>query len=126
MTLTKIKNLTNSQLDCKVAELNGWEKGPKRDIKLGLFGKISPMICWHCKTEKDNWVDFPPYFTVSLDEMHEVIKNMPKNRLHFYFDCLLELAKKNHGGAFEATARQRAEAFVFAMEQKLSPKQKIH
>ena len=33
-----------------------------------------------------------------------------------YCQFLLEIAGENIGGAFEATARQRAEAFVLAIE----------
>lgn len=55
-----------------VASVAGWEKGPQKAIRIGFGGVISPMTCWHRKSdgEESGWQDDPPDFLSSLDNMH--------------------------------------------------------
>ena len=114
MTIKKVKKLSDKELGTKIALLCGWEKGPKKPVYLGLFGKIPLMSCWHKKSEIDCWQDNHPYYTKDLDAMYEAEESIP-NKLFGKYDDVLNILC---GDCFpiHATARQRAEAFILVME----------
>lgn len=106
--------MTDNDLRVKVAELCGWERGPKKEIKCGLWFPV--MSCWHKKCDKDNWQDEPPNFPHDLNACHEMEEALTSQQLYDYSESLwYECA--GFVEAVRATARQRCEAFVKAMEE---------
>lgn len=93
----------------KVAELCGWE----RDYKSNLRG--GPV--W-VKNGSIAGFDGLPEYLNDLNAMHGVEMNMPNQRLLDYDTILWNICQNASGktGAIHATARQRAEAFVLTME----------
>lgn len=126
MTREKWAKMTKDEKNILVAELAGWERGPKKEIKLGMFGVVVPMSCWHDKNEKESWQDNPPSFCSDLNAMYDAEEKYimgNKNIRNRYEDELLEAV----GGPgcrlmpdeidhWHATADQRALAFVMTME----------
>lgn len=62
-----------------------------------------------------------PDYTNDLNAMHEAVKTLSQNRRHRYFSCLCvivsgSISLNGYSGATEATARQRAEAFLKTLD----------
>jgi hypothetical protein len=105
-----------------VAECADWERGPKEDIRIIGLGIIAAKNkCWHPKNEKDCWKANPPDFLDDLNAIHRALIKARFTQWQWsrYCDLLLEIAGENLGGAFEATAEQRSEAFVLTLEGEL-------
>ena len=116
-----VKKMTDEQLRLKVAELAGWERGPAENIGICGLGVIaSKGMCWHHKDEEDNWQDNPPDFTDDLNAMHEAEMILTEKQKTVYLTYLGEKVVRDgadYGWCWGfATARQRAEAFVMALE----------
>jgi hypothetical protein len=112
------------KIDESIALFMGWEKGPKQDQPCGPF-RILAMSCWHKKEHKDaGWQDKHPKYTDSLDAMHQVEEAMSEAQYNAYCDVLWNMCRGASGkdGAIHASAMQRAEAFVTAMESMRSKK----
>lgn len=105
MNLEQVKAMSDKELRIKVAELTKW-------VKWWMDNKNA----WTDEYLKERYMlmDMPDYVN-DLNAMHEAAKSIPENKLHLYCDLLLELSGENYGGAFEATARQKAEAFVLTV-----------
>jgi len=124
------QGMTDEELRIRVAELSGWERGPKKTFSLGKFGIVPAMSAWHPKSSKEDWQDFPPDFPNDLEAMHEAEAAIPDNdgaqaAYHAALckvtnwapvHCSISQAKANFD-LIHATARARAEAFVMAMEE---------
>lgn len=63
---------------------------------------------WYIASSKEDmtWYDDVPQYLKDLNDMHQVLKNarFTQQQWSRYCDLLLEIAGKNLGGAFEATA----------------------
>lgn len=120
MTLIQIQKLDHIQLNNKVAELAGWERGPKKPVKCGPI-TIHPMMCWHRKSDEANWQDNPPEFIMDLNAMHEVVMALPSaKQVAFVTNLWHVLGHHDHVEveAVNATAMQRAIAYIMTMERK--------
>lgn len=116
--------MTDDELRIKVAELCGWERGPKVSSWIGVANS-----CWHRKSEQDGWQDNPPDYPQDLNACHEMEEHIPENK---WFEWCGNMAKvcgveressdmtigeivHRTFSTNRATARQRAEAFVMTM-----------
>jgi len=126
----KPQDMSDEELRIRVAELSGWERGPVKDLRLGSFGGVPAMSCWHPKSSKENWQDLPPDFPNDLDAMHKAEMTIPDNdgAQAAYHAALCEVTNwapvhcgisqaKANFDLIRATARQRAEALVKTMEE---------
>lgn len=108
-----------------VAECAGWECGPKDDTRIEGFGIIKKNTCWYRKKDKVNWQgefqNNPPDFLNDLNAMHEAVNSLPEASYNLFCDVLWNLCGGASGltGAINATAEQRAEAFVLIMGGKI-------
>jgi len=126
MNLKQIQKMSDNDLMIRVAELGGWERGPKEDIKIAGLGILAAKgMCWHKKEEEDNWQDNPPDFPNDLNAMHKVEEKYLRTAVMRarYQENLCEVLRKEYPKwtcttYWFATARQRAEAFVLTMEEK--------
>lgn len=109
MTRKQWKKLSHLEKRIKVAEICGLKNIHLLDGISLVYGYSEEDITW------DN--DVPQYLK-DLNDIHQVLKNarFTQQQWSRYCDLLLEIAGKNLGGAFEATAEQRAEAFVLTLE----------
>jgi hypothetical protein len=134
MTLDEVRAMSVHALKVKVAELCGWKHGPYESCKdIYEFCEnagLKPITGW-----SEWWLPPPSLeyrFTNSgkqdfncvsdyprdLNAMHDapLIVSFTQKQWSLYAEWLLYFAGKNEGGAFEATAIQRARAFVLTME----------
>lgn len=104
-----------------IAEYCGWKIADESQIK-ERAGNAAWLLCkgpwWRNEQEKTIAVynDLPDYLN-DLNAMHEAVKTLPQNFKPRYFSCLCAVvggAISLHGysEATEATAAQRAEAFL--------------
>jgi len=122
------KKLTPDEQRIHIAELCGWEKGPKNSISLGAFGHMTPMTCWHLKGIKGDWQDSPPNYLNDLNAMHKAEQNSHIFKSWRGKKCWMENmhiccdlgrqpeSEPDRIHALIATASQRAEAFVVTLD----------
>ena len=117
MTRKQYAKLTNEERRIKVAEFCGYDvHNPNVHKNYG-----HPL-----RGYKDDVDALVPDYLNDLNAMHEAAKaclvyngtpvERNNNNWSRYCDWLLEIAGENKGGAFEATAAQRAESLVLTME----------
>jgi len=113
----KPQDMSDEELRIRVAELSGWERGPKETFSLGKFGIVPAMSAWHPKSSKDDWQDLPPDFSHDLNAMYGAVKGLSKAQLKVFVAVLrwTDTGYLEPEGYINATVRQRAEAFVIAM-----------
>ncbi len=111
--------MTDQELNIKVAELAGWKKAKGSD----LYPKLqfaSNVDYWSKNGNDSPWCSEVPRFASDLNLMHEAENRMTEEQRYRY-GTVLENRTKYHADPprwiWNANARQRAEAFVKAMEQ---------
>ena len=106
MNLEQVEKMSDEELRIKVAELRGWN---------GVIRSGSWIIGWTDKPSEEREI---PDFSQDLNAMYEVEKDMTEKEYNKYCDMLWNMCHGASGksGAIHASARQRAEAFVMAME----------
>jgi hypothetical protein len=113
--------MTDRELNIKIAELCGWKSQSRTD----------GILEWNPPTgHKDHgfWVrgdNVPPNYSADLNAMHSAERFIGLGQLSKYMWLLSDRAKltymdvaRDDWAGVHATARQRAEAFVKAMEDK--------
>lgn len=129
MNTKQVSDLSDDELRIMVAELADWERGPEKDIRIHGLGIIaSAGKCWHRRGEEDNWQDNPPDFPNDLNAMNEAEKTILAKDGFRWMEYLQEccgtpraarnVTVKHLMNEYRADARQRAEAFVLAKENK--------
>ena len=108
--------MTEEQQQIAIAEACGWRIGTRRAMG---YGGVTNAIQYYW--EKNGCVGSLPDYLNDLNAMHEAVKTLPQNFKPRYFSCLCAVvggAISLHGysEATEATAAQRAEAFLRTIE----------
>ncbi len=109
-----------TELSRKIAIHCGWEQGPETDLACG-FVTIPRMRMWHKKGEEHGWVDCYPHYASDLNAMAEAINALTPLQKAVYRNYLIGACEgmgSRNWAAIDATALQRAEAFVYAIEAK--------
>lgn len=115
MKLEDVKKLSDEDLKAVVAKMLGW--------KWHEFYENS--ACWIRKDGAQMWSEGCPDYPNDLNAMHEAVVfakehawergETPEDFMERYSEILEQVVR---GWEIEATARQRAEAFVVTMESK--------
>lgn len=117
MNMEQVREMTDQELRIKVAELLGWKFKKTVWFMRWLWGNTCTQR--PIPRYPGEWLcGYIPKYATDLNAMHEAAKSLPVTKLALYCDLLLYFAGENYGGAFEATARQRAMAFVLTRESK--------
>jgi hypothetical protein len=105
--------MTNEQINIAIAEHRGWRIAERVSPEV----KESATACW-IRPNGNEWQEenLPDYCS-DLNAMHEAVKTLQQNLKHRYFACLCTVVSgaislNGYSAATEATARQRAEAFL--------------
>jgi len=109
MTLEEVRALGNDALRARVAELCGWEKV---EIESSTWNNV-----WDLKGVRQNHP--PPLYHCDLNAMHEAETTLAGQAFYHYYAMLAQACldeRCQHMAS--APARQRAEAFVLAMQKK--------
>lgn len=114
-----LKIMTDEQIRIAVAEVMGWKLSPDRDRFGNQYYVLNEV---YVKAG-----EFPisakglPNYPEDLNAMAEARKTLTKDQMEAYHDNLHEVTSRNHDGEndkvatmlmVDATARQRAEAFL--------------
>ena len=120
MTKEQWAKLTDEEKRIKVAELCGWAFDTGTDYKLPCCWGIWPSMregeeCQGVGT-KGYAYEIPNYHQ-DLNAMHEVVGTLTEQQKTIYRNLLVGMCDGmcNNWGAIDATAAQRAEAFVLAL-----------
>jgi hypothetical protein len=119
MNLKQIQALSNKELNVRVAELLGWKSAM---LNVGVHHE--KVLCWRSPTsmwmtEGDGSYGMPNWCE-NLNAMHEAENNLTGPQQGVFGDHLDWIAQKNGAPLrwmWNATARQRAEAFVLTMKE---------
>jgi len=108
--MKQAKAMTDEELRIKVSELCGWTELDTESEYIGFSGKPPKSYGDYDSLELPN-------YTTDLNAMHEAVMALDETmRLKF---CMVLMDIVGGGASFNeinATARQRAEAFVLTME----------
>ncbi len=113
--------MTDTELRIKVAELVGWTGITYHEIGSPLF-RYNPHYHadWYGKSPNPRWGGLNPIpdYPNDLNAIHEAVMSLSDDDLARYDQVLWWQFRDMSGrnGILHATARQRAEAFVAAME----------
>jgi len=114
MTPQKLKKLCKSEKNIIIAELCGWERGPKENVYF-----IPKMTCWHKKSEIANWGENPPHFCSDLNDMFDAEETLNDEQYFHYCSMLWSICAKANSENIKivhATSEQRADAFILTMD----------
>jgi len=104
-----------------IAEASGWERGPKKSCVASESGLVNgPTYTryweanqyWHKKSDKYGWQDTCPDFVGSLDQMHNAWETLTVSQKVKFRNILIKDMKLGVVMWGNATASQRAEAFL--------------
>ena len=115
MTSTEYDKLTEEEKRIKVAELDGWERNTSI-YSIGLDGKWPWINTLHDFVPLYNDWDLPDY-PEDLNAMHEAVTNLTLRQKIHYRNVLIGITGGMNWDSIDATARQRAKAFVLTMTQ---------
>ncbi len=110
--------MTDHELNIKVAELAGWVKTKGSDL-YPKFLFASNVDYWSKNGNDSPWSSEVPRFVSDLNLMHEAENRMTEDQQLRYGTVLenrVKYTSDNKRWEWNATARQRAEAFVKVME----------
>ena len=119
--------MTNEQINQRIAEACGWKKMNWNEAT--VYGSPTHGFrVWKSK-HQDSIMSYKgrvgeriPDYLNDLNAMHEAVKSLPQNLKPRYFACLCAVvsgavALHGYSEATEATAAQRAEAFLRTLNQ---------
>lgn len=116
MNLEQVRTLTDEQLRIRVAELCGWKYGP---CPCGACIVHEKVWCRDGKPPYYNSIDMLPDYPRDLNAMHEAWELLSEEQRLQITDKLVTIQSclpDKDRFVVGATARQRAEAFVLAMD----------
>ena len=128
MTMKAVRAMSNRQMNERIALATGWEKGPSRNSWYA-----QKNACWHRVGSKEDWQDFPPWFSGDLNAMHEVEAKLGRPRSHtdwakldsyrIWLEQVVEYkpvcssAVEERWNVAFASARQRAIAYILMLDE---------
>ncbi len=134
MKIKEVKAMSDNDLNSMIAKKSGWKNVKLEGIDEPYVRGVSP-IAWQRKADPLTRVDANgnyrakiPIYTKDLNAMYEVLKRAHKRDEHWSekYLCSLSYAMSNgehsdpsgvgRWNVHMATARERAEAFVLAMQ----------
>tara|TARA_R110002126_G_scaffold107508_5_gene242965 strand:+ start:4962 stop:5324 length:363 start_codon:yes stop_codon:yes gene_type:complete len=118
VNLKQIQALSDTELNIRIAELLGWERFPDKANRCG-HEYWAQFKDGHFCTDTQERDELPNYCT-DLNAMHEAENNLTGPQQGVFGDHLDWIAQKKGAPLrwmWNATARQRAEAFVLTMKE---------
>lgn len=125
-TREEYAKLTPKEVRIKIAEYRGWTDIAEREIFLGNDEHTTSTITGSHRDYGDGFYELDDYLN-DLNAMHEAVSKLTEEQREDLAWCLFDLTESNFGEPYsgdvtdlhwttEATAKQRAEAFVLTME----------
>jgi len=117
MTRNQWSNMSDEERRTKVAELCGWRDIRIRPLHVEYHEFTEDLLSGFHDDYGDEVAEIPYYLT-DLNAMHELEGLMSEAEYLVYVNCHLSRTSghEENGRIISATASQRAEAFVLAME----------
>lgn len=115
MTQEEIAKLSDKELRIRVAELDGWKY---EACHCGVCRGVDKVWCRKGDPAYFDYTDSLPDFPQDLNAMNKLERALDEKQMDSYCNALFDVIPLPHFAyqAITATARQRAEAFVFTME----------